>query len=85
MWHNPSYLGAQLDPQLTQRLCFPPAGLQQQASAIDAMSPVSPFVLKEMQRNDDSDTEDLKDKWGFTPGAEDTLEVSHGKGGGVDS
>ena len=49
------------------------------------MSPVSPFVLKEMQRNDDSDTEDLKDKWGFTPGAEDTLEVSHGKGGGVDS
>lgn len=23
-------------------------------------------------------TEDLKQKWGFTPGAEDTLDVSHG-------
>ena len=57
------------------------------------LSPISPYVLQEMQMNDDDgatpgvggvgagaleDTEDLKDKWGFTPGAEDTMDASHG-------
>lgn len=47
------------------------------------LSPLSPFVLEEMRLSARTgaadDTEDLKHKWGFTPGAEDTLDVSHGE------
>lgn len=52
------------------------------ASAMPPLSPLSPFVLEEMRLSARTgaadDTEDLKHKWGFTPGAEDTLDVSHG-------
>lgn len=47
------------------------------------MSPVSPFVLQEMQRKPDDDEDDgndqLRDRWGFAPGADDTLDVSYGR------
>ena len=76
------------------------------------LSPVSPFVLKEMKLDGGAragggqtpaagtsggdgdldpvgdeegldpggaESEDLKQKWGFTPGAEDTLDASHGE------
>lgn len=47
------------------------------------LSPLSPFVIEEMRLSARTgaadDTEDLKHKWGFTPGAEDTLDVSHGE------
>ena len=54
------------------------------------LSPISPYVLNEMRLGGNAatpgaeaagvpeDTEDLKEKWGFTPGAEDTLDASHG-------
>ena len=56
------------------------------------LSPISPYVLMEMRLGETpgmgggmegdattDGTEDLKNKWGFTPGAEDTLDVSHGE------
>ncbi|GAX78130.1 hypothetical protein CEUSTIGMA_g5572.t1 [Chlamydomonas eustigma] len=52
------------------------------------LSPLSPFLVKEMRLDGErimegtpihDDTEDLKNKWGFTPGAEDTLDASHGR------
>lgn len=55
----------------------------------DAVTPTSPFVLSQMMQGGgvngvEDDTEDLKNKWGFTPGADDTLDVSHGKCGVCD-
>ncbi|PNH11293.1 hypothetical protein TSOC_001895, partial [Tetrabaena socialis] len=51
-----------------------------------AMSPISPFVLREMQRGreaaeeeEDVRNDDVRNRWGFTPGADDTLEVSFGR------
>lgn len=58
-------------------LAMPPP--QNNSAAPLAMSPASPFVLQEMQRRGESDDEDVKNKWGFAPGADDTLEVSYGK------
>lgn len=43
------------------------------------LSPISPYVLKEMRLEAQEDTDDLKHKWGFTPGAEDTMNISHGR------
>jgi hypothetical protein len=49
-------------------------------SAAAPPSPVSPYVLREMQRGGaEAVEEDVRNRWGFTPGAEDTLEVSFGK------
>ncbi len=55
-----------------------------------AMSPLSPFLVQQMGLGGDreegetpaaarEDTDDLRNKWGFTPGAEDTLDASHGE------
>ncbi|GFR46901.1 hypothetical protein Agub_g8547 [Astrephomene gubernaculifera] len=49
-------------------------------ASVQAQSPISPFVLREMQRRS-HDTEgnlELKNRWGFAPGAEDTMDVNVG-------
>ena len=69
-----------------------PKGAGPSTSTGGFLSPISPYVLMEMRLGAtpgmgggmDGDatadgTEDLKNKWGFTPGAEDTLDVSHGE------
>lgn len=52
----------------------------------DMMTPNSPYALNEIMGSlgadgaagDDTDN-NMKNKWGFTPGADDTLNVSHGR------
>ncbi|KAG2445851.1 hypothetical protein HXX76_000455 [Chlamydomonas incerta] len=48
---------------------------------LGAPSPISPYVLREMQRGGSggSDDDEVRNRWGFTPGADDTLEVSFGR------
>ncbi|GFR46902.1 hypothetical protein Agub_g8549, partial [Astrephomene gubernaculifera] len=44
-----------------------------------AASPISPFVLQEMQRNAaDADSDRLRENWGFAPGNDDTLRCNFG-------
>ncbi|KAG2451519.1 hypothetical protein HYH02_004117 [Chlamydomonas schloesseri] len=48
---------------------------------LGAPSPISPYVLREMQRggNGGGGDDEVRNRWGFTPGADDTLEVSYGR------
>lgn len=51
--------------------------------ALHDSSPISPYVSQHlgMRANASPDTPttgNLRDKWGFNPGADDTLDVSHG-------
>lgn len=47
---------------------------------LGAPSPISPYVLREMQRGGSGgDDDEVRNRWGFTPGADDTLEVSFGE------
>lgn len=71
----------QLDAFTSPAPNLPPPG----GDLMDNVSPTSPFVLQEMMGSRGpaagggmDDTDDLKNKWGFTPGADDTLDVSHG-------
>eukprot|EP00798_Chlamydomonas_sp_ICE-L_P032525 gene32525-17238_t len=109
-WDLISLFSCASSPSLLRLLCALPAvesSLSEQGEPpAGTMSPVSPFVLREMQlirdpapdagaeqdAGDDGgaltepicpatrspdDTDGLKGKWGFTPGREDTLDVSH--------
>ncbi|KAG2500883.1 hypothetical protein HYH03_001643 [Edaphochlamys debaryana] len=48
-------------------------------AGMSAPSPISPFVLREMQRAGSSGDDEVRNRWGFTPGADDTMEVSFGR------
>lgn len=56
------------------------AGMAGGEPRLSAPSPISPYVLREMGRGLQGGGEDdeVRNRWGFTPGADDTLEVSYG-------
>ncbi len=56
------------------------AGMAGGEARLSAPSPISPYVLREMGRGLQGGGEDdeVRNRWGFTPGADDTLEVSYG-------